>query len=250
MLVVVSPAKKLNMKPIEAPILSRPMFSDEARELAKIAAKLSQLDLKKLMGISDTLAKLNKERFMNFGYQNRKAAVLAFAGDTYQGLEARSLEKDEINWAQKHLRILSGLYGILRPMDEIEPYRLEMSSRLATKRGKSLYEYWGEELANALNKQGHETKSEVLVNCASKEYFSAVDLNSLKLPVITPIFMEKTDKGPKIISFYAKKARGAMARFIITRKLVYAEQITEFDSGGYLYQAELSSPDRPLFLRG
>lgn len=250
MLVVVSPAKKLDMTPMDMPGLTEPMFRAETRELVQVAGKLSKAQLKKLMGISDSLAELNQDRFANFGNQTRKAAAYAFAGDTYQGLEVASLELDEISWAQKHLRILSGLYGLLRPLDEIEPYRLEMGSRLATKRGKSLYDYWGSTLAEALNEQAESTKSQALVNCASNEYFSAVDQTILKMPVITPVFLENTDKGTKIISFYAKKARGAMARFIVTRRLSDPRHLKEFDHGGYLYQVEHSTDENPVFLRG
>ena len=250
MLVVVSPAKKLDMTPIDVPSPTEPMFRAETRELVQVACKLSKAQLKKLMGISDSLADLNQDRFSNFGNQTRKAAAYAFAGDTYQGLEVASLESDEISWAQKHLRILSGLYGLLRPLDEIEPYRLEMGSRLATKRGKSLYDYWGSTLAEALNEQAESTKSQALVNCASNEYFSAVDQTILSIPVITPTFLENTDKGAKMVSFYAKKARGAMARFIVTGRLSDPSYLKEFDHGGYRYQVEYSTDENPVFLRG
>ena len=250
MLVVVSPAKKLDMTKIDMFGLTEPMFAAETLELAKTAGRLSKVQLKKLMGISDALAELNQERFANFGKQMRKAAAYAFAGDTYQGLEMDSLESDEILWAQNHLRILSGLYGLLRPLDEIEPYRLEMGSKLVTKRGKSLYEYWGSTLAEALNEEAESTNSQALINCASKEYFSAVDQTVLSMPVITPTFLENTDNGVKMVSFYAKKARGAMARFILTRRLSDPDQIKEFDLGGYLYQANRSNFENPVFLRG
>ena len=250
MLVVVSPAKKLNMDSVENLAATQPMFPDHAQDLAKVASELSAEELKRLMNISDSLANLNKERFEKFGSQDRKQAAFAFAGDTYQGLEATSLDEDELSWAQDHLRILSGLYGLLRPLDEIEPYRLEMGSRLKTERGKSLYEYWGSDLALALNEEAQKTKSLALVNCASQEYFGAVDKNALTLPIITPVFMENTDKGAKIVSFYAKKARGSMARFIVTKRLSDPHQILDFDTGGYAYQPELSSPMKPLFLRG
>ena len=250
MLVVVSPAKKLNMDAVENLVATRPMFPDQAKDLAKVASSLPAGKLKKLMRISDNLANLNKERFEKFGLQDRKQAAFAFAGDTYQGLEATSLDEDELSWAQDHLRILSGLYGLLRPLDEIEPYRLEMGSRLKTERGKSLYEYWGSDLALALNKEAQKTKSQALVNCASQEYFGAVDQNALTLPIITPVFMENTDKGAKIVSFYAKKARGSMARFIVTKRLNNPQQLLDFDTGGYAYQPELSNPMKPLFLRG
>ncbi len=187
MLVVISPAKKLNMQPSEDIVPTQPIFGDEANELAEVMQNLSLDKLQSLMGISENLAKLNADRFAHFGSQDKKPAALAFAGDTYLGLEAASLEPDEMAWAQNHLRVLSGLYGVLRPLDAIEPYRLEMGSRLTTKLGKSLYDYWGTKIAEALNKQAAATGSNLLVNCASKEYFSAVDLASLTLPVVTPI---------------------------------------------------------------
>jgi cytoplasmic iron level regulating protein YaaA (DUF328/UPF0246 family) len=152
-------------------------------------------------------------------------------------------------FAQDHLRILSGLYGILRPLDEIEPYRLEMGSRLKTARGKSLYDWWGDRLSKALNAQAEATGARVLVNCASQEYFGAVDPGALALKVVTPVFMEMKPGGPKIISFYAKKARGAMARFVVQNRLTDPAALCEFDTGGYAYQPDMSEPGKPVFLR-
>lgn len=249
MLIVVSPAKKLDMDPVEGIKATSPAFQYEADTLARKAARMSVKDLQKLMSISEPLAKLNAQRFKAFGEMEAKPATLAFAGDTYQGLEAATLEPDEMAWAQDHLRILSGLYGVLRPLDAIQPYRLEMGSRLATRRGKSLYDFWGDTIARALNAQAESTSSEVLVNCASQEYFGAVDLKALKLRVITPVFMEDKPGGPKIISFFAKKARGAMARYIIQHRLTDPTALLEFDTGGYGYEPDLSEPDKPVFLR-
>ncbi len=249
MLVVVSPAKKLDMSPAEGVTPSAPVFQDQANALAGIARELSVADLQKLMGISENLARLNAQRFSDFGAMEAKPAALAFAGDTYQGLEAKSLSAEELDWAQDHFRILSGLYGLLRPLDAIEPYRLEMGSRLKTGRGKSLYDFWGDRIAQALNDQAAALGSEILINCASQEYFSAVDREALALRVITPVFMEEKAGKPKIVSFYAKKARGAMARFIIQRRLTEAEAIKEFDTGGYRYHGDLSEGDNWVFLR-
>ena len=249
MLVVVSPAKKMNMDPVEGLEPTRPAFQAQADELAKVAQGLSVDDLQKLMKISENLAKLNRDRFSDFGEMQDKPAALAFAGDTYQGLEAASLDDDEMMWAQDHFRILSGLYGLLRPLDAIQPYRLEMGSRLKTAKGKTLYDYWGDTIARALNEQAHAIKAEVLVNCASQEYFGAVDLNALNLRVVTPVFMEEKPGGPKIVSFYAKRARGAMARYIIQRRLTEPEALTEFDTGGYRYVPDISEPDKPVFVR-
>lgn len=249
MLVVVSPAKKMNMDPVEGLEPTRPAFQAQADELAKVAQGLSVDDLQKLMKISENLAKLNRDRFSDFGEMQDKPAALAFAGDTYQGLEAASLDDDEMMWAQDHFRILSGLYGLLRPLDAIQPYRLEMGSRLKTAKGKTLYDYWGDTIARALNEQAQAIKAEVLVNCASQEYFGAVDLNALNLRVVTPVFMEEKPGGPKIVSFYAKRARGAMARYIIQRRLTDPEALTEFDTGGYRYVPDISEPDKPVFVR-
>ena len=245
MLVVVSPAKKLDMTPVDGLTPTRPMFGEDAASLANTARRLSRKKLQDLMSISPDLARLNAERFAAFGTQDRKPAALAFAGDTYQGLEAASLDPDEMAFAQDHLRILSGLYGLLRPLDEIEPYRLEMGSKLATRRGKSLYAFWGSRIAVALN----ETGQDVLVNCASQEYFGAVDTGALNMQVITPVFMEEKAGTPKIVSFFAKKARGAMARYVIQRRLTDPGALTEFDTGGYVYQPDMSEPTRPVFVR-
>lgn len=249
MLIVVSPAKKMDMDPAEGVTPTAPRFETEASELAEVARDLTQGDLKKLMGISDTLAKLNADRFRDFGEMERKPAALAFAGDTYQGLEAKSLEASELDWAQDHLRILSGLYGVLRPLDEIEPYRLEMGSRLKTDQGKNLYEYWGDKIAKQLNVDADAVNGDVLINCASQEYFGAVDRTALKLRVITPVFKEMKAGEPKIVSFYAKRARGAMARFIIQNRLTDAEAIKDFDLGGYQFAPALTQGDDWVFLR-
>ena len=249
MLVVISPAKKLNMSPANDVVATRPAFLDNAMELARVARGLSHDDIRSLMGLSDSLAQLNTERFASFGTQDRKPAALSFAGDTYQGLEAQSLDADDMAWAQTHLRILSGLYGVLRPLDEIEPYRLEMGSRLKTDRGTSLYEYWGSDIANALGEQAQATGATALVNCASQEYFGAVDQAALSLPVITPVFKELKDGRARIVSFFAKKARGAMARFIVQTRAQDPDAIQDFTAGGYRYQPGQSTPEAPVFLR-
>lgn len=254
MLVVISPAKRLDWAERDVQTTA-PDFQEDAVRLAKTARNLTLGNLKLLMSLSDDLAKLNRDRFKAFENapeaELTRPAALAFAGDTYQGLEAGSLDPEELKYAQDHLRILSGLYGVLRPLDAIQPYRLEMGSRLKTRRGKNLYDYWGSDLSKALNSQGEATGSEVLINCASQEYFGAVDLKALKLRVVTPQFMEdKGDgKGPKIVSFFAKRARGAMARFVMQTRITEADGILEFGSGGYAYVPELSKPDAPVFLR-
>ncbi|WP_114966506.1 peroxide stress protein YaaA [Alkalilacustris brevis] len=255
MLIVLSPAKRLDWSEPPEPVQpTMPAFAGSALELAQVARQLDAAGIKRLMGISDKLAQLNQARFAAFSDtpdpDSLRPAAMAFAGDTYAGLEARSLDEDALRWAQGHLRILSGLYGLLRPLDAIQPYRLEMGSRLKTPRGSNLYEWWGDRLAKALNDLAAEQGTEVLVNCASQEYFGAVDLKALKPRVITPVFMEeRAGKPPRVISFHAKKARGAMARFICENRLSDPEALLEFDAGGYRHAPELSAQDKPVFLR-
>ena len=225
MLVVVSPAKKLNMDPISSVDVTEPIFKEDVKSLINIARDLSSNQLKDLMGISPKLADLNKERFLNFGNQEKKPAVFAFAGDTYKGLDIEKLNENDLDWAQKHLRILSGLYGLLRPLDLIEPYRLEMGSKLKGDHGNTLYDFWDNKISQNLNKYAREIGTNVLVNCASNEYFNAIKPNTLELRVVTPVFMERKDGKEKIISFYAKNARGAMARFIIQNQITDIENI-------------------------
>jgi cytoplasmic iron level regulating protein YaaA (DUF328/UPF0246 family) len=249
MLIVVSPAKRLNENPAARFALTEPVFQNEAQELAGVARGLSQAGIGKLMGISDNLSKLNYDRYRDFGTMQRGAAALVFDGDTYAGLEAKSLDEDEMTWAAEHLRILSGLYGLLRPTDAIEPHRLEMGSRLSNPRGKNLYAFWGGRIAEALNTQGAALGTQTLINCASEEYFAAVDREVLNLRVITPVFKEMRGGMPKIVSFFAKKARGAMARFIIQNRLRDPDAIKQFDAGGYVFRPELTEGDHWVFLR-
>ena len=249
MLVVVSPAKKLNMSLVDNLKISEPHFKKNVNELVNVVRGLSVKDLEKLMDISTTLAELNKDRFNDFGNQQKKAAAFAFAGDTYKGLSIEKFEIGDLDWAQKHLRILSGLYGLLRPLDEIEPYRLEMGSKLKGAHGSSLYDYWGNKISENLNQHAKEIGSKILVNCASNEYFNAINLNSLLLRVITPIFMERKNGKEKVISFFAKNARGAMARFIIQNRLKSEEDIKKFDLDGYNYSSEKSGEGKLVFIR-
>ena len=252
MLVVVSPAKSLDMSPVDRQA-TQPAFQDDAVRLSKTARNLTLRDLRGLMDISDDLARLNRDRFKAFAPDPApgavKPAALAFNGDTYQGLEAGTLDDDAMRWAQDHLCILSGLYGLLRPLDAIQPYRLEMGCRLKTRRGNSLYDYWGDTIAKALNAQAEAQGTDVLVNCASKEYFTAADRKALKLRVITPTFMELKDGKPRIVSFFAKRARGAMARFIVENRLTDPAAIKDFTAGGYTYDEALSDGDTWVFLR-
>ncbi|MEX0317767.1 MAG: peroxide stress protein YaaA [Ruegeria sp.] len=252
MLTVISPAKRLDWTERDV-AATEPAFQDDAIRLARTMRNQTLGDLKKLMDLSDDLARLNRDRYRVFSDTPEtdvtRPAALAFAGDTYLGLEAASLDEDEMAWAQDHLRILSGLYGVLRPLDAIQPYRLEMGSRLKTRRGKNLYDYWRDQLSHALNAQAAEIGTSILVNCASQEYFGAVAPKALNLRVITPVFMEDKGSAPRIVSFFAKKARGAMARYIIQRRLTDPAALIEFDTGGYAYYEEMSEPDKPVFIR-
>ena len=249
MLVVVSPAKKINMDPISSVDVTEPIFKEDVKSLINIARDLSSNQLKDLMGISPKLADLNKERFLNFGNQEKKPAVFAFAGDTYKGLDIEKLNEDDLDWAQKHLRILSGLYGLLRPLDLIEPYRLEMGSKLKGDHGNTLYDFWDNKISLNLNKYAREIGTNVLVNCASNESFNAIKPNTLELRVVTPVFMERKDGKEKIISFYAKNARGSMARFIIQNQITDIENIKNFDLDRYSYNPSTSDESKFIFTR-
>ena len=252
MLVVVSPAKRLDWAE-NTNQMTTPDFLKEANTLAAHARQLTLGKLKGLMDLSDDLARLNRDRFRTFsdepGTKDQRPALFAFAGDTYIGLDAQSLDQDVLDYAQDHLRILSGLYGILRPMDGIQPYRLEMGSRLKTRRGKNLYDYWRDVPAKALNETAAEAGTDILVNCASQEYFGAVDRKKLKLRVIEPAFYEVKNGTPKMISFFAKKARGSMARFIVENRIRDVDGLKDFDLGGYAFDASESTDDRLVFSR-
>jgi uncharacterized protein len=252
MLIVLSPAKALDFTagPTHAG-LSTPELTDQTAELAKTTRRLTARDLKRLMSLSDNLAKLNRERFQAFdpASDDGLQAAFAFNGDVYLGLRARELDKKALAWAQDHVRILSGLYGVLRPLDAIQPYRLEMGTRLKTRRGQSLYDFWGSRVSEALNgaAQGHKDKT--LVNCASQEYFGAVDLKALKLPMVSCRFLEEKDGEARVISFFAKRARGAMARYAIDNRIDRAEGLKAFDRDGYRFQKHLSSDTEWTFAR-
>lgn len=254
MLTVISPAKKLDFEASTTLIPATfPEFQGDAYSLSRTARRLSIAELRKLMQISEPLAKLNQSRFKAFQEDPQpeftKAAALTFAGDTYVGLDANSFDADDMAFAQDHLSILSGLYGLLRPMDQIQPYRLEMGSRLATRRGKSLYQYWGSRLSEKLNELGEATNSDTLLNCASVEYFTAVKPEALKLRVITPVFMEERVDSCKVVSFFAKRARGAMARFVVQNRILDADGIKDFNIDGYCFRQDMSEGDRLVFTR-
>ena len=253
MLTVISPAKKLDWTPVSLDRATEPELKTDANKLANVAKELSASELRAMMKISEPLAQLNVERFRAFMSRPNdnvvKPAALAFDGDTYAGLQARSFDDATMAFAQDHLRILSGLYGLLRPMDRMQPYRLEMGSRIATERGASLYAWWGDKIAKALNKQAKETGATTLLNCASQEYFGAVDRKALKIDVIEPVFLEEAEGEAKTISFFAKRARGAMARFAMENRIEDADDLRAFDLDGYRFRADGSVNGRLVFTR-
>lgn len=253
MLVVLSPAKRLDFaQECPFPSTTAPLLR-ETKQLSSVTQGLSAEDLARLMKLSRPLALLNEQRFREFKTtpkpRGSSPASWAFDGDTYVGLRAREFDAKQINFAQKHLVILSGLYGALRPLDAILPYRLEMGTRLATERGGSLYEFWGDIIARYLNQQLTKMRSDLVVNLASQEYFQAVDLKVLKARVITPQFKEKRGKKLQIISFSAKRARGAMARHLVERGATQLEQIKSFRVDGYRFQSTLSDESTLVFVR-
>ena len=254
MLIALSPAKTLDFSPAPEDLpLSRPMFGKDTAELAAIARILTRADLKRLMGISDKLADLNVERFRSFKTGARARglpAALTFAGDVYTGLKARELDPAALDWAQGRLRILSGLYGLLRPLDTIQPYRLEMGIRLANPEGADLYAFWRGKVTKALRKDLKTHADPTLVNLASQEYFGAVDAKALKLPVVSCAFKEQAPGGEvKTIALFAKRARGTMARYAIDRRIERAEGLKGFDRDGYRFAPELSDAATWTFTR-
>lgn len=254
MLIVISPAKSLDYdSPVTTDKSSQPQFMKRSAELVEQLKELSPPQLSDLMGISAKLADLNFGRYLDWKPKatqaNARQAVLAFTGDVYQGLNAADLSDADLDFAQQHLRILSGLYGVLRPLDLMQPYRLEMGTRLKTNAGNNLYEFWGDQITDALNKQLKALDQKTLLNLASNEYFSSVKPDKLNAQVISPVFKDFKNGKYKIISFFAKKARGTMTRWVITERVMTADQLVHFSEDGYSYCAAESTPDKPVFLR-
>ncbi|KJK07996.1 MULTISPECIES: peroxide stress protein YaaA [Pseudomonas] len=254
MLTVISPAKTLDYDtPPVTQRYTQPQYLDDSQELIVQLRELSPAQISELMHLSDKLAGLNAARFGSwtpaFSPDNAKQALLAFKGDVYTGLDAESLSEDDFSYAQDHLRMLSGLYGLLRPLDLMQPYRLEMGTKLANARGKDLYAFWGTRISEWLNQALAEQGDDLLLNLASNEYFSAVKRNALKARIINTEFRDFKNGQYKIISFYAKKARGMMSRFVIQERINDPEQLKQFDVQGYYYSAEQSKPDNLVFLR-
>ncbi|NOQ94911.1 MAG: peroxide stress protein YaaA [Methylophaga sp.] len=251
MIIVISPAKTLDFDsdPITKE-LSQPRFLTQSQQLIDDLKKLSTADIASLMKLSDKLAGLNMARFQTWGtpfdLTNAKQAVLAFKGDVYTGLDAESLDASGFEFMQKKLRILSGLYGVLRPLDLMQAYRLEMGTKFANNKGKNLYQFWGSQLRESIEA---ELTDGILINLASNEYFKAVEAKKLKARIITPVFKDWKNGQYKIISFYAKKARGLMSRYIIDQRIEEPEQIKQFDVDGYRFSSEMSEGDDWVFIR-
>lgn len=248
--IIISPAKTLDMEKQGFEINhSQSPFLSEAQELVKELVKLTSTDIQKLMKVSDKIASLNAERYSNwrlpFTTDNSKAAIFSFKGDVYTGIEATTLSNEELNYTQTHLSILSGLYGLLKPFDLMQAYRLEMGTKLQNNKGKNLYEFWGAKIAKELNKRD----SKWIINLASNEYFKVVDKTTLKARVITPIFKDEKNGVYKVVSFFAKKARGMMVRYMAQNKVSNIEDIKKFNLGGYTYSEQLSKGNDWVFIR-
>ncbi|MER2554916.1 MAG: peroxide stress protein YaaA [Thauera sp.] len=258
MILVISPAKALDYEtPPTIATFTQPELLDQSAELIDILREKSPAQIAELMSLSDQLSSLNVARYASwsrpFAPDNAKQALLAFNGDVYEGLDAKRLTEADLAWAQDHLRVLSGLYGVLRPLDLMQAYRLEMGTRLANPRGKNLYEFWGERITDELNRllAGEEEagRERVLVNLASDEYFKSVKPKKLKGRIITPVFEDWKGGRYKIISFYAKRARGLMSRYVITHRIDEVEALRGFDSEGYAFAADASDTNTLVFRR-
>jgi len=254
MLAVISPAKKLDF---ETPSKDLPVqqcqLLNQAQQLIERCKQLSPSDIASLMKLSDKLAGLNAARFGQwqtpFTLDNAKQAIFSFKGDVYVGLDAETLSEDDLAFAQDHLRILSGLYGLLRPLDLMQAYRLEMGTKLDNERGKNLYEFWGSLITDCLNQTLKDNNSKILVNLASTEYFKAVKTKNINAQIITPVFKDYKNGQYKIISFYAKKARGLMVRYMIDKRVEKPQQLEQFNYDGYAYDSSLSSDTTMVFTR-
>jgi uncharacterized protein len=251
MIAIISPAKSLNFE-INAPtdINTSPHFLKEADYLAAKLGKLKFSELGNLLEISPKLAQLNADRYASWKTANTKQAMFAYDGDVYDGLEARKFTFREIEFAQKHLRIISGLYGLLQPLDLIKPYRIDMGTTFSTPKGENLYKYWGDKITDKLKKDLKKSGSNVLINLASQEYFASVNTKKLKARIITPSFKDRSNDKYAMISFFAKRARGMMSRFIVQNEITDPEMLVGFDSGGYNFNHELSKSDNWVFTRG
>ncbi|RWX54193.1 peroxide stress protein YaaA [Photobacterium chitinilyticum] len=253
MLIVVSPAKTLDYEsPLATQNYTQPELTEHSAELIEVCRKLTPVDIASLMKVSDKIAGLNAARFAEwqpeFTSDNARQAILAFKGDVYTGLAAETLSDEGFAYAQQHLRMLSGLYGLLRPLDLMQPYRLEMGTRLANSRGTNLYQFWGDIITDKLNAALAEQGDKLLVNLASNEYFKSVKPKKLDAQLITPVFKDCKNGNYKVISFYAKKARGMMVRYILDNKIDSVEGLKQFDVAGY-YFVPAESTDKDLVFK-
>jgi len=251
MLAIISPAKSLdfeNNSPLE--ISTVPYFTKDADYLAGKLGKLKPSALGALLDVSPKLAQLNAERYASWKTATEKQALFAYNGNVYDGLNAKSLALEEIDFTQNHLRIISGLYGLLRPLDLIKPYRIDMGTSFSTPKGENLYKFWGDRITDQLKKNLKESESNILINLASQEYFAAINTKKLKARIITPAFKDRSNDTYAMISFFAKKARGMMSRFIIENAITDFEMLVGFDAGGYHYNHSLSKGDNWVFTRG
>lgn len=254
MIIVISPAKTLDYEsPLPTNKHTQPEFLDDSQELIYTLRNYTPEDIGQLMSVSDKIAHLNYERFTDwsrpFTADNARPALLAFKGDVYDGLRAGEFDESEFDFAQNHLRMLSGLYGLLKPLDLMQAYRLEMGTKLKNERGKNLYEFWGDKITDRLNAEFQAQNDDVLINLASNEYFKSVNKKKLNARIVTPIFKDWKNGQYKIISFYAKKARGMMSRYIIENQLTNPEELKNFDVAGYAFNPELSKQDDWVFTR-
>lgn len=254
MLVVISPAKKIDTTGKKTQEYTIPLLVNQSEKLIKQLRKLSPTALQQLMKISSDLAELNNQRYLSWNKKhdltNCKQAMFAFTGEVYSGLNATSFSQDDLTYTQDHLRILSGLYGVLKPLDLIHPYRLEMGTKLTTENGKNLYQFWGNSIVEELNKQLKKNNEKTLVNLASNEYFKAVNQKKLNATVVTPIFRDFSNGSYKTIMMYAKKARGLMAAFILKHKITNVDDLIAFDIDGYVFNKEASTKSEFIFYRG
>jgi cytoplasmic iron level regulating protein YaaA (DUF328/UPF0246 family) len=253
MIAVISPAKTLDFETKVDVSTTQPTFKKEVQELIDVLKKKEITEVKTMMSLSDQLAELNVTRYHKFrkshNEKNSKPAVYAFKGDVYQGLDVESLDSDTVGYAQNHLRILSGLYGVLKPLDLIQPYRLEMGTKLSHAEYKNLYQYWGDKITNRINLDLKRQGDKILVNLASQEYFKAVERKALKADVIDFEFLDFHQGELKMISFFAKKARGMMTRFILSNKIAKIKDLQEFDTDGYRYDPSKSTEQKLVFVR-
>ncbi len=253
MLILISPAKTLDFQgEVHTSFASKPVFEDKANQIVLAIKKYNPKKLAEMMSISDSLANLNYDRFQSWDSPDTpvRQAVLAFKGDVYIGLDAQSMTDDDLVFAQKHLRILSGLYGVLHPMDLIKPYRLEMGTPLALKKTTNLYVFWKQHISKAIHLELNSMHSNLVINLASNEYSKSVDFKAMKVNLVSPEFKDYKNGEYKIISFFAKKARGLMSSFIIRNRIDNANDIVAFAEDGYAYNNELSKPGKPVFTRG